>query len=438
MKVLIEIVYYFISITYIASKIKKRIISPLLIFIISQTILFYGTIRLVDLNVEADKIHLLIMLYSLIVMVCCDFIFGIIFNLNKKSVIIEEHDFNKIDWNFYLFKIIFLSVFSIFICGIYFYRVGYNVFIVAIKSLFSDSISNSNIVEMRLNSYSAGRYLGAGYVYQFRNIILPLITIAIYYLSLNYKNKSLKIYSIITLPLCIVFSLGTGQRGGFVMCLLMMLLSTFFIKSIDLKTVVKFFIIFFILFSIISIALGRTSVPTDASFIDIIWASFNEIIKRVTRDNQGPGVVGFRYIYNYTEIQYGRDWFNMLKDILPGRNNYTPMATRIFALMHGGSTRGTSPPSIWGSVWYNWGPIGILIMPVIIGFAYSYIYNVFVSRKSSIFRVICFSSMFVILGFWIADGPFTLINSGLVTIIIMYYVIEKLNLKNKNRNKQII
>lgn len=429
MKAIIEIFYYIISISYIIVKVKRRRVSPLLFFIVSQTFMFCGTTDLIDMSIEADRVHMVVMLCSLIVLVCSDFVFSKVFNLKSQQLIIEEHKFYKINKKFYLFKIIFLSIFSIIACSIFFVKLGYNVFLVAIKELFSSSLESTSIVEYRLNAYSSGKYLGAGYVYQFRNIILPLTTVTIYYLSQIYKNRILQLYAILSTPLAILFSLGTGQRGGFVMCFLMVFLSMYFTGNINKKNKLRFIIIFFVLFSVMSTSLGRTSITYDDSLGTIIKSNFAALKKRIIVDNQSTSVIGFRYIYEYSEIQYGKDWLQMLKDILPGRNDYTAMATKIFALMHGGSTRGTAPPSIWGSVWYNWGPIGIPIISLAIGFFYTYIYYLFISKKNTSFRIVCFSGIFVILGFWISDGPMTLINSGLITVIIMYYLIEKFNLK---------
>ena len=105
------------------------------------------------------------------------------------------------------------------------------------------------------------------------------------------------------------------------------------------KDLVKIGIIFFILFSIVSTALGRSNVSSNEGLITFLKENFDELIQRITEDNQATSVIGFRYIYDYTEVQYGKDWFNMLKDVLPGRNEYTPVAIKIFAIIYNGSTR---------------------------------------------------------------------------------------------------
>ncbi len=424
---MVKIIYFVVVSLYTYIKYRKKEVSPLLIFVITEALMFYGISLRLDMNNQADRTHMIIMLTVLILLVYGDFVFSKIFRLKGKKLVIKSESATSCGSQFYIFKLVFLSVVSILVSALFFWSLGYNVFIVAVKSFFSGNIDARSVVELRLGAYSKGSYRGAGYVYQFRNAIFPLVVLGIYYLSKELKNQRLKIFSILNFPLVMIFSLGSGQRGGFVMIFLMYLLSVYFIEGINSKQLGKLLIVFLIFWSLMSMGLGRAEYTEKAGYSGIIKANIDALIKRIIGDNQAAAVRGFRYVYYDNEIQYGLDWFKSLRSLLPGRSSYTSLSTRIFALTYG-STRGTAPPSIWGSVWYNWGPMGIILGPIIISFFYVYAYKLFVNKKSSIFRVICFSSMFVIMGFWIAGGPIALINTGLLTVIILYFFVEKVKL----------
>ena len=150
---------------------------------------------------------------------------------------------------------------------------------------------------------------------------------------------------------------------------------------------------------------------------------FSVIMNRFVEDNQSCAVRGFRYISS-EPIQYGRDWIMQLADILPGKNNYVSLDTRIFAYMHGGSTAGTSPACIWGTAYYNFGVTGVVLLSTLLGFAMTRLHAKFSKRNNDECSVVIYSAEQFLLAYWVAAGPIVLFNNGFVSVLLLNIVMQ--------------
>ena len=141
---------------------------------------------------------------------------------------------------------------------------------------------------------------------------------------------------------------------------------------------------------------------------------------RLFSDNQTSALVGFRYIYDQT-VQFGAEWLTDILGILPGEYKGSDLANRVHALLYG-SDRGTSPVSLWGSVYYNWGWFGILLFPPLLSFVYCVISKRFLKRPNyTSLEIAGYAFSFYILGAWIASGPMQLVNNGIVACAVLIF-----------------
>lgn len=411
--------YYTIALIYIIYVVRKRFITPSLVFVTMQTLMFSGILAYVDFKYGADRKLIYIYIVALVM-----FILGTEFsarvyiaNLRKSRVSLQ----NTLTKNQ---KIIILAmvVVSILACSYLFISSGYNVFLMILSSVGSGIQDNFTESRIALNNVK-----GVGYIYQFRVVILPLLCAFL----ITYKeNKKLQRVGLFVLPLMIVFILGTGQRGGFVMFVLMFMVALLYLYKIYgdkgyMKTLVVIGVVSFALFTMMTIFNGR--VGSDGSVLQAV-------LKRIFDDNQECAVIAFRYINNQ-EIQFGRDWWLSFKDILPGKNSYVQLSYVIFKVIYG-NTRGTAPPCIWGSAYYNFGMLGIVVMPFVMGFFYHKVYYKFCTRPITKLRIFLYSAKFVVLGNWIADTPLVLFNQGFITLCLMSFVLNiDRRIKFTNRKK---
>jgi len=180
------------------------------------------------------------------------------------------------------------------------------------------------------------------------------------------------------------------------------------------RTYAMIIIVAMSLFALTTIMNGRVS--NNGSII-------GAITKRIFSDNQSTAVQAFRFV-NTEPCQFGRDWLLTLRKVLPGSVSYTTLATRVFAIMKG-STAGTAPPCIWTSAYYNFGYIGVLLLSSILGVATAKMHYRYSKKACDEFTIIMYAGKVFLLGYWIIDGPVTLVNNGFVALCLLDYIMNR-------------
>ncbi len=386
---------------------------PLKLFLFFNGVMGLGILFALDYNNPDDIAHGTIVIASA-------FLYGL------ASIFFSEHFSLARSWrrflpnitigqekNDFLFSIA-LYVISGLAVFVYFQLVGYNV----ILSSLAGGLSADDVKDLRLASYAGEDYYAPGYFNQFKNILFPIAFLALsFHLKKRIRSRRLFAVFILCLMLPVILGLmGTGQRAflvGFVVVSLLFMaivgLRRFVIKK---STLIVIGISFIFLFSISSYLLGRSE---EFSVGDSLQA----LAVRLFSDNQTAAVVGFRYIYNQP-IQFGAEWWLDISGIFfPGERRGSDLANRIHALIYG-SDRGTAPVSLWGSVYYNWGWLGIILFPLLLAFVYSVVSRHFLKRINlSPLQMAGYAFAFYVLGAWIASGPMQLVNNGVVACAIL-------------------
>lgn len=402
---IIIILYYFLILSYMLYMYGKYRICPEILWCFMQLLMFFGITHFIDVSVSSDKELILLYFLGLVTYI----ISCAVLLLSTKPQ--RELDIKS---DYYKYKrrkpyMFFLIVVCMILCAWFFAQGGGNVFINGLRSMISGSDYSTKYSRMGLLSVS-----GVGYIYQLRVTILPLLVI--YYVMFNKKKPLAYIISIVMM----VFLIGTGQRGGLVSFMAITLLTIYYwmgtsSRSSKKKTGKRLYVyagvlgVSMVLFGLSTILNGRVARGGTL---------FSAILKRILEDNQSCAVIGFRYIKT-DSIQYGRDWMMQLIDILPGKNDYMSLDTRIFAFIHGGSTAGTSPACIWGSAYYNFGVFGIILLAIIIAMITTRIHIYYSKRKCDEFDVIIYSALQFLIAYWVASGPIVLFNNGFIATLLL-------------------
>ena len=397
--------YYLIILVFFLYFFNKERITPVSIFIVSQGMFFSGLIKYLDFNSNDDIRIALIYLIAIICFVIGALFATHIYPVRRRKVEFIEGTFTK-NQSLIIKLLIFISILLfVFFC----YKTNFS----TIKIMFGNILGQGlNITETRLASYSVP---GTPVIYTFRIAILPTIVVAITKCK-NYSKKS-------KIALCIfmiAFSLITGQRGGFVFVMFMWILSfllpLFYRNSNTLsrktkKNVVLILMLLFGFFFFLSTINGRVS-----------GSLFGEVIQRFFDDNQGTAYYSFHYIFNEGTC-WGRNYYEEIVNLLVPGDLYLPFSKIIFSIMYG-STRGTAPPCLWGSVFYNFSWIGILLFGFIYGVFAQYIGYRLYHRKINEMRGVIYSYMFIDVGMLVAGGPLQLFNNGFVSLVILSYILH--------------
>lgn len=435
--VLIMISYYFISIPFIVFHYKKYSITPTLVFLSMQVLMFSGLLLSKDYPVYYYNKLIIIYFVALIF-----FIFGVsIINMKSRNI---KQKFSNIDkmrhkqqeylsldpTNYQLFIIFALIGVSIFVCLWLFSTTGINIFLESIKGFI-----NGNTVIYTEERRSFGDIPLLGYIHQFRTIILPILNI---YLILGLKNKKLKKIGLLILPFTILFVLGTGQRNAFVFVLMFTLIYVLALREgyklniskLKFSMIVMLSVFFLI---ILTISNGRVSNGAENIYSEALFS----LIDRIVGINSRSALNAFMYIDTQPTV-WGYDWLMMLAEILPNDVGYTSVASITYQILYG-TYKGTEPPCIWGSAYYNWSWLGVIIMPFLLGMIYQSVYIRFKNRKKKTkLDVLIYAALCTFLGLWISDSPMVLFNNGVITILIMSLLLKfKVSKKTKVSNYKI-
>ena len=422
------VVFTAIVIPYTWIYIKRYRLTPASFFLVMEILYFYGICF-----APKGKLDYAIKLETLYVFAMISFILGIEF-CKKVKLIINHQNQSKVqviyngsftDGNLssnQRVAIWIIIAISILACAYLFISGGINVFVRSLLDFFSDSTATYK--NERASFFSVS---GMGYIYQFRAILLPLLTM---YVAFCDKQKLPKVLALPLVVLMVVFLLGTGQRNAFVFfAIVMFMYSLVMSREYHIKTFSKGQYIILgataILFLIVlTISNGRVSSETNQ-----VLGALNSLIDRALGVNQRTAITAFSYIDTQPTV-WGYDWIMTLRDLLPGKSGYLTVSRITYYLAYG-TYRGTGDPCIWGSAWYNLNFIGITIFPFILGFAYHHVYKTMTraSNKNRLYMLI-YCGLSVYLGLWNYGTPMNLFNIGVVSLMLLRWIMFKV-LRNK-------
>jgi hypothetical protein len=310
-------------------------------------------------------------------------------------------------------------VIGVLIVLLYFRAVGYSAFYDGVSGLITGQ--KQDIATLRLNSYGGARYLFPGYVNQVKNAALPAMAV-LWIIYGTRAGKRRPIRSLIIGAIAIFGLIGTSQRSAFVIFVLILGVYAYLAggRRISSRMVGSFFLLFVPMMTLATAALARSSSGENSGLL----GSINQFVQRIFTANQTSSVVGWRYIYERGPVGTGQEWLKSLQGLLPGSTGST-LANDIFAVLYGG-TRGTSPPSIWGSIYYNFGMVGISLAPILLAIVVTYITRAGVRpRPRNTMELMGVAGVFVIVGSWVISGPLYLLNGGLVVFILLWLIGRK-------------
>lgn len=400
------------------------------IFVYLHTTMAIGSLVLLNTAWEADARYAWIIVYTLLAYMIAS---GVLTHAQPPSLTKSERSPPLVQTptlGFWLW-----AALSALIVVLYFQAVGYSAFLEGIRAQFGGP--KADVATLRLNSYAGSRYLFPGYVNQFKNALLPsLLVIAVTYWVKTGLLKRRRLLLVLWSGLTLFGLLGTGQRGAFVIFAVAALIFVYLMNNGSLPRGSGAAIISTVCVLLTStIALGRSTgdLGTEANLGDRIRVAAPELSDRILTANQGSAVVGFRYIYTYTSIQHGRDWEESLVGLLPDDTG-SDIDNRIFAYRYG-SPRGSSPPAIWGSIYYNFGWAGIALSPILLAVLLVWVTKRGMSgAKRDSVELMGISGVFAVLGFWVAGAPLFFLNNGIVIYIALWAIGARSRRKHERQN----
>jgi len=380
--------------------------NPAVWFVINQLRMMTGTFFFLECDQKSeDVIYLFAMLSVFIFFIIGAGMAKVISSFSAKfinrwsalPVYVESgHVFNIL--------LIILIILSVSVSALYFYAIGYNLFLLGVYSIITGQGGLEDPSTMRLYAYSLDTYFAPGYVNQFKNTLLPLlVTYVTIRAALLGRRRKLIAAAMLLTPVLIVFLLGTGQRGAFILaafCFIIFLLTVF--QRLKRRYIVLPLLAIVFLFMLSSLIIGHGA--NELKDVNDFGNLLAELPNRLVSVNQSEGVITFRYIYS-KPTTWGAEWLADIKQLIPNLKDqsYIPTAHLNFELLYG-SIRGTSPLTLVASLWFNFHIVGITLLPFLLGVIYQTVYYRLVTGPKTLFRLAIFSTLAPVLGFWGGGG----------------------------------
>jgi len=264
----------------------------------------------------------------------------------------------------------------------YFVSVGYSAFFLGLSGIFSGA--EPDVTTLRLESYSGTRYLYPGYVNQFKNVVIPALLTLLISSAFSTRGRSANLYAVVLALTAAACLLATGQRDALVL-FIVVVLCYMYLRARGTADRHYFTRSLYILLGAIpllmlgTLVLGRQANSSAAGTLGQSGALLAEIGERFLFGNQFSGIAGYRYTESLP-VSNGNDWLQGLLGFLPGNRGST-LSSEIFRSLYGG-TRGTSPPSLWGSIDYNFGFVGVVVAPILLAIALQIVASTVLHRTS--------------------------------------------------------
>lgn len=398
-----------VAYTIVAGK-RGGLANPDGFFVLFNSIALLGTALLVSADGDAtDERYFHLVLFSCAVYVFASMLVRL--SIRPMTVARVAEDLKSVPITFLLP----LYVLSAGVSIAYYLAVGH---ITLVDSLAAQvSGSSYDAATQRLASYAGSRYLFPGYVNQFKNALLPVLTLALIHRMWIMRLKYRLVISAALLLFMFVMVAGTGQRAALVIVLLAYAVTLRTARLMSGMRMALAGVGMLICFSFLTLLLGRNEaqLATASGSLGKLQVMSDAIWSRVVMENPSSGLAAFRYTEAIPPPRYwGAEWVADISGVLPGSRG-SDLANRVFEMLYG-TDRGTAPASLWGGAYYNFGLLGTTVLVLVLAVVINWVSYRFYARPGllpvSFLEVACLSGMAISLGAWIAGSPLTVLNQG--------------------------
>lgn len=409
--------YVVLLVIYVAIASKHGgLLNPDGFFVLFNSLALLGTMILIDQGRQVDR------RYGWLVFLCCIlYVFvSVLIRISWPSL----HESNRPDTYGPASLRVMLPLYalSLVVSSAYYIAVGHVTLLDSFRAMVNGGTYDAQTA--RLDSYAGSRYLFPGYVNQFKNALLPVLTLALIHRAWIRGVAGRLPLSVALGLIMFVCVAGTGQRGALVITMIVYTITLAAARLLTGSRLAIAAVGAFVAFAVLTVLLGRNqsqlTVATGIGgklgvMVEAFWS-------RVVLENPYSGLAAFQYTERLAPPGFGREWLTDIAGILPGFRG-SDLANQVFKQLYG-TPRGTAPTSLWGGAFYNFGLVGTAVLVVVIAIVINRVtYRFFVrppAREMDFLELACLSGMTVSLGAWIAGSPLTVLNQGFFAYLALF------------------
>ncbi len=415
--VLIAITYSLILLLYhLAVNHGCRYIGASNLFVIVQTFLFLGTL-FAKVDVSEDTFHrwVILQLVGIMGFTLGALVSNAITHTNPK---LAFRSFSERDWLFDVhsatyWALMLLGVLSA-VVGIGFsIRFGQHALIRALLLRAQDPVGSARAYSaLRKSAVYGDTYLGYGYVMQFTDYLLPCFSYLLM-LRANYRRCSLGGAVWFAFTCITVWCLTvTGRREPmiqYVLCL-WLVVSTRYGAGLGKLLQRRWRSLIALIIPAVGLVFLLTNAVRYSTGISLI-VGVVQLWNRLGVILASEKLRMMEFVFEQP-IVWGQQWADSLLTI--ASRSHTPgLSNQMHAMLYG-SAMGNSPLEIWGSAWYNFGWIGTVIVPFIMGLFLQWITLCTLTGPKTPTRMVLLTMMGI--GLARVSEPYLLLNNGVFAL----------------------
>ncbi|GIJ33482.1 O-antigen polymerase [Micromonospora sediminimaris] len=391
------------------------LLTPDGLFVVCQLLMLYGTVRLVDIESETELFYAQLMAAAVALYIIASMVTSLAMqHFARQSGTRAVNSDYSVTLVAPTGSILLVIAVSVVVTVAYFTAVGYSAFFLGLQGQLDGT--PADIANLRLDSYAGEKYLFPGFVNQFKNAILPALTLVVAVWSFSRGGLVARAGSAALIVLSAAALLGTGQRGALVVFLTTAIVYAYLHNRRSLpRAAVLPIVLGLPLVMLATYVLARRDGQSESP----LRAVTADLIDRFVHDNQASGIAAFNYT-SMLPVRNGGEWLEGLLSVLPGHRGST-LSSEIFYTVYW-STRGTSPPSLWGSIHYNFDTVGLIVLAALFGISLQILTQRSLRRRRyNSLQLVGIAGITVVLGTWIAGGIETPLNVGLVSYLGLWF-----------------
>lgn len=383
---------------------RHRVASPIFWYPVSLALISLGIFFHIEFKHKSDGIHIVMNFLSALCFLITATAYVYFRDIDSK---LKSFKGKSVQQDTFHMKVLVSSLFALCIglTLLYYAITGANMIVMALTTGIEEDYST-----IRLAMYAGDVYTAAGYFNQFKNFLLPLTSALIAHYMFQRSKKLGFIVSVVLVIVCGIAVAGTGQRTYLVYASVATLFGFLLLNLgrpslIGWRTVL-FSILLFVAFSTMTMLYKGT----DSGILEPLLLA----LERVFIVQQRDGLVAFQFMYD-RPIGWLDEWRASFIGLVPGHRG-SSLANEIHDFIFD-SSRGTAPPTLVGSAYYNGGPILVALTFSFLGLLYSRLYEVFLSGSKTPARCLGYGALFFYFTTFFVGNPKYLLDNGVMAFI---------------------
>lgn len=346
----------------------------------------------------------------------------------RNSPIEDDYQLPEIRWMVIAVGALCLAVGAWFV-----QRVGYNTFQTALLDLVQQGAVDRAQISQNRSDATRGGYNAVGFVIQFVACALPALLAFAYLHARIMRRTGLKlvIAGLAGLNIYFLTTVGGRQHLLFALATVVFLVTDWTSplppgERTGRRRATALVFVVLVLFGFTTVLQGRAEANLGSVTVEAVSGAWNRLGGNYSADQ----LRAIKHLEREAPVN-GAHWANELSGVIPGARQGEVFDEQMHLVLYG-HARGNFALDPWGSYYYNWGAVGMLIVAFCLGAVFQWFTVRFLIRRPRRLSTVVLVSVAGYSGAQVI-GPYGFLLSGMVTILLIHVVATVLWRRDQRR-----